>query len=153
MKRQTTIIIAVVALLAIGVGGWFAYTRFAAPDRSLLVGRWEGTGQSKSVMTIGNEMLPTQFTHNSRVEFRSDGTYTLELKSSAGGDGAGIKLSLTFPKEGQPAPSWELVRKDGRTYLKWHMDEVEIEFQGKDSFTLKWSKPDDEGSETFRRVP
>ncbi len=152
MKHRTTIILAVVALLAIGVGGWFAYTRFATPDRSLLVGRWEGTGQSTSVMTIGNEKLPMRFTHNSRAEFRSDGTYTLELKSASGGEG-GMTITITFPKTGEPPPSWEMIRKDGRTYLKWHMGETEIEFQGNDSFTVKWSKPDDEGSETFRRLP
>jgi hypothetical protein len=147
------IVVAVLLLVALGVAGWFAYTRYASPSRDTLVGKWEGNGRSTSLATIGNEKVKIGFTHTSRAEFRSDGTYTLESRSSSGGEGGAITLNITVPKTGEPPPKWELVRKDGRTFLKWHLGESEVEFQGNDSFTVKWSEPEQEGSETFRRVP
>ncbi len=153
MKRPWVIAAAVLLLLALGVGGWFAYSWLAPTSGKQLVGKWEGTGRSTSVATIGNEKFKMGFTSTSKAEFRSDGTYTWQTVARAGGEGAEMNLTLSVPKEGQPAPKWEVVRKDGRTLLKWHMGESEVEFQGNDSFTIKWSQPDSEGSETFRRVP
>lgn len=153
MKRRTTIVVAVVALLAMAVGGWFASTRFAPPDRQLLVGKWEGKGRSLSLGTFGADKVKVGFASTSKAEFRSDGTYTWETVATSGGEGAQMTLRLSVPKDGEPPPKWEIVRKDGRTYLTWHMGESELEFQGKDAFTIRWSQPDDEGSETYRRVP
>lgn len=153
MSRRSAIVTAVVALLALGVGGWYAYTRYSSPSAQQLVGRWEGKGQSTSLATIGNEKASLRFTSTSKAEFRSDGTYTWETVAIAGGEGGQMTIRLNVPKDGQPAPTWEVVRKDGRTYLMWHMGESEIELQGKDTFTIRWSQPDNEGSETFRRIP
>ena len=99
----------------------------------------------------GKTSGPLSLSTSVQAEFRSDGTYTWHERLVGGG----LTLWLSFPKEGEDPPRWEVVQFRGdRATVRLHFGEVDLQFHGRDSFSVIFPESAKvTGELNFRRVP
>jgi hypothetical protein len=160
MRRRTTILLFLTALLAIGSGlaVWLVWFRPSASSdlEKRLLGSWEGSGKVSGELSIapaqgvpgGTDTVSTTCTV--QAEFKRDGTYTWKEQHQ----GDGISMNFWVPKEEGPPARWEVVGAQGnKLKVRIHAGEVVFDFQDENAFTM--SLPESAkaiGTLAFRRL-